>query len=128
MAENGAEESAARTLTRAYYDSWKEGMNRFDQERLRSILAPDLRFEGPIAGRVEGAERFIRGLTGFVRSMHGIHFLQEVYAPDQAAVLYDAALPGGTTRFVEFFRVAGGRIAALTLFYDAHQYRELGGE
>ena len=45
-------------LVLAYYDSWKNGMASYDEKRLRSILASDLQFEGPIAGKGAARKRF----------------------------------------------------------------------
>jgi ketosteroid isomerase-like protein len=115
-------------LVDTYYDSWKNGIGSFDQARLGAILAEDLDFEGPIAGRRTGAAGFIGGLRRFVEGLQApIRILQQVGSGDEAAVLYDADLPGGTMRFAEFFVVEDGRIRAIKLLYDAAQYRALGG-
>lgn len=118
----------AATLVRAYYDSWQNGIATFDKERLSGILAEDLDFEGSIAGKRRGAAGFMVGLQRFVEGLKPpIHIQQQVEAGDQAAVLYDAEIPGGSMRFAEFFRVEHGRIASIRLLYDAGQYRALGG-
>ena len=116
-------------LVRAYYDSWKNGIASFDRDRLTEILAADFDFEGPIAGKRRGPSAgFIAGLQRFVEGLQRpIAVLQEVDAKDQAAVLYDAELPGGVMRFAEFFELKDGHITALKLMYDATQYRALGG-
>ncbi|HZV48571.1 MAG TPA: nuclear transport factor 2 family protein [Candidatus Dormibacteraeota bacterium] len=114
-------------VVRAYYDSWTGGIDTFDEARLRGLLAPDLHFEGPIAGKRTEAEPFLRGLANFVGVMRGIRMLHQVYDEDEAAVLYDAELPGGMVRFAEFFRVEGDRIRSLVLHYDAGEYRARGG-
>ena len=114
-------------LVSAYYDILKDGMASFDEGRLRAILAPDLAFEGPIAGNVVGAERFITGVSGFAGTMRGLTMVHQVRAGDEAAALYDAEMPGGTVRFAEFFQVAEGRIQSLRLLYDASEYRARGG-
>jgi ketosteroid isomerase-like protein len=118
----------AGQLVTAYYDSWRNGSSTFDETRLEAILAQDLDFEGPIAGKRRGAAGFVRGLARFVDGLQApIQVLQQVDSDNQAAVIYDADLPGGTMRFAEFFEVDGGRISALRLLYDAAQYRALGG-
>ena len=78
----------------------------FDADRLRAILAPDLRFDGSITGRRVGAEPFIAGAAAFASAARRITMLQR----EPTAALYDAELPGGTVRFAEFFQVADGRI------------------
>jgi ketosteroid isomerase-like protein len=115
-------------LVNAYYDSWKDGIAAFDARRLGEILAENLDFEGPIAGKRRGAAGFIGGLTRFVEGLQApISVLQVVESADQAAALYDAQLPTGTMRFAEFFQVEDGRIEGIKLVYDAAQYRALGG-
>src|SRR5436853_186525 len=47
-----------------YYDSWKGGPAAFDAARLRSLLADDLDFEGPIAGHRREADGFVQALAG----------------------------------------------------------------
>jgi hypothetical protein len=123
MTRNGSGE-----LIGAYYDSWRSGMVSFDGARLDAILAEDLDFEGPIAGKRRGAAGFIGGLARFVEGLQApIEVLQMVVSPSGAAALYDTALPAGSMRFAEFFQLADGRINAIKLVYDTTQYRALGG-
>jgi SnoaL-like domain len=114
-------------LESAYYEILQAEAESYDPQRLRSILVPDLDFDGPIAGHAQGADRFTRGVAGFIETQQGIRFLQQVVTPDAAAVLYDADLPGGTLRFAEFFRFGGGQIASITLLYDPGRYTAFGG-
>jgi ketosteroid isomerase-like protein len=114
-------------LVQAYYDSWKDGIESFNEPRLRDILAPDLHFEGPIAGKRDSVEPFLLGLEDFVRSMKAYEPVQQVCSGAEAAVLYDCALgpSKGTLRFAEFFRVRDGRIQELRLLYDAAEFKRL---
>jgi ketosteroid isomerase-like protein len=112
-------------LVRAYYETLGDGT--FDGDRLRAILAPQLAFEGPLAGQRVGAEMFIKGVTGFAETMKGQTMLHQLHAGDEAAVLYDAEMPGGSVRFAEFFRAADGKIQSLRLLFDATAYRARGG-
>jgi ketosteroid isomerase-like protein len=120
--------SETAELVRAYYDSWRNGIASFDRDTLTRILAEDLDFEGPIAGKRRGAAGFIGGLQRFVEGLQKpIDVQQQVESAGEAAVLYEAEIPGGAMRFAEFFRVQGGRIGSIKLLYDAAQYRALGG-
>lgn len=115
-------------LVSSYYDSWRNGIASFDKTQVAGILAENLDFEGPIAGKRQGAAGFIGGLARFVEGLQApIRVLQQVDSDHQAAALYDADLPNGTMRFAEFFQVDGGRIPAIKLVYDPAQYRALGG-
>jgi hypothetical protein len=113
----------ASELVREYYDT----LTRFDPARLRAILAPELVFEGPIAGRRVGAEGFVKGASGFAQAVKRVDMLHLLDSGEEAAALYDAELPGGTVRFAEFFAVEDGRIRSLRLLYDAAEYRAAGG-
>lgn len=126
MSTNTAAERTA-ALVDAYYEAWKGGITTFDEERVRALLAPDLAFDGPIAGRRTGAEPFLKGLTGLARVMTAFHPLQRLCGDAEASALYDCDLPGGRVRFAEFFRIAGDRIQAITLLYDAGEFQRRGG-
>ena len=69
-------------------DTYYELLGDFDPERLRAILADDLVFEGPIAGRRVGADAFVEGAAMFARASRGIAMLQR----EPSAALYDAEL------------------------------------
>ena len=114
-------------LVLAYYDSWKNGMADFDETRLKAILAPDLEFEGPFAGRQHGAQALLPGLIGFVKTLKELRFVQKVQSGNEAAVLYDCdiTLPAGTFRFVEFFRVEDDKIQQINLVFDTSEFRKL---
>ena len=123
-----ASKKSTAELVGAYYNNWQDGVSSFDPAQLAMILAEDLDFEGPIAGKRQGAAGFIGGLNRFAEGLRSpIRVLQRVDSGNHAAVLYDADLPQGTMRFAEFFDIGSGRIKAIKLLYDAAQYRALGG-
>jgi ketosteroid isomerase-like protein len=117
----------AQELVNAYYASWTGGADAFDEERLRSILAPDLDFQGPLAGHRVGAEGFIRGVYNVAGTLKEFRLLQRLDQADEVSVLYDCDLtrPEGTHRFAEFFRIRDGRIQAINLLYDGTEWRKL---
>jgi hypothetical protein len=84
-------------------------------------------FEGPIAGHAVGAERFSKGVTGFIETMRSLNMVHQLYAGNMAATLYGAQMHGGTVRFAEFFHVENGMVRTLRLVYDAAEYRVRGG-
>jgi hypothetical protein len=116
------------TVVGTYYRILAGGIDNYrDGQELAPLLADDLDFEGPIAGRVTGAARFRQGVKGFIANVRRIDVLQEVTGPAGAAVLYDAELPQGVVRFAEFFTFTDGRISRLRLHYDPADYRAKGG-
>gem|GEM_PF-707617 len=126
MMETAKTQTAA--VIDAYYESWRGGIESFDETGVTAILAEDLNFEGPIAGKRRGAAGFVGGLRRFVEGLRApVVMLQRVDSGDSGATLYDADLPRGTMRFAEFFTARDGRIRSIRLLYDAARYRELGG-
>ena len=116
------------TALRTYYAILLGGAERYgDGQELLPLLADGFTFDGPIAGRVEGVERFAHGVKGFIETVREIAFIQAVATDDGAAVLYDAALPSATVRFAEFFEFERGLIRALRIHYNAADYIAAGG-
>lgn len=114
-------------IIETYYEILQSGSERFDPERLQAILAPDLVFEGPIAGHRTGAAPFLKGVAGFVATLRHLEMLQLLVTDGQAAALYEAELPGGTLRFAEFFELDAATITSLRLLFDPTEYRNRGG-
>ncbi len=110
-----------------YYQILQGGAHEFDPVRLGALLAPDLVFEGPIAGHRIGADPFVQGVAGFVGTTRGLVMCQLVVGAGQAAALYDAELPGGPLRFAEFFELREGLITTIRLVFDPDKYIKLGG-
>ena len=52
-----------------YYASWRNGISSFDENRVRGVLDENLDFEGPIAGKRQGAAGFVGGLKRFVEGL-----------------------------------------------------------
>jgi ketosteroid isomerase-like protein len=119
--------TTAADLVQAYYDSWQHGMATFDEPRLRAILAPDLLFEGPIAGSRTGLDPFMRGLANFVSAMKSFRLVQQVHAASDSAAVYDCEVgpTAGSQRFAEFIHVENERIQSIRLVFDATEFRKL---
>ncbi|QBS44409.1 nuclear transport factor 2 family protein [Nocardia sp. CS682] len=118
----------APAILREYYRILTGGIENYgDGADLAPLLAADLHFEGPIAGPVTGAARFLQGVRGFIANVQKIDLIQEVHGPDGTAVLYDAHLPEGVTRLAEFFTFAEEKIQRLCILYDPADYLAKGG-
>lgn len=119
---------SAPSVLQAYYRVLTGGIDNYEDGReLAPLLAEDLDFEGPIAGRVTGAAPFRQGVKGFIANVSKIDLIQEVHGPDGTAILYDAHMPKGIVRFTEFFQFADGKIQRLRLQYDPADYVAKGG-
>lgn len=115
------------TLSR-YYEILGAGIEAYaDGRDLAPLLTDDFVFEGPIAGRIAGGDRFARGVRGFIETVRAIEPLQVVLGDTGAAVLYDAEMPGGAVRFSEYFELEGDRIRELRIQYNAADYLGKGG-
>jgi hypothetical protein len=113
--------SEANTV-RKYHDSWTQR----DMDTARSCLADDLDFQGPIDA-FSTADAFIATLGGFAAMLSRVDLLQEFYADDAAALLYDCVTnsPAGTIRTAEFFSLRDGKIATIRLVFDATALRQV---
>lgn len=115
------------TLSR-YYDILGAGVDAYaDGRDLLRLLTEDFVFDGPIAGRVAGGDRFAHGVRGFIEATKQITPLQAVVTTTDAAVMYDAELPGGVVRFAEFFELDGDKIRELRIQYNPTDYLAKGG-
>jgi len=120
-------EAAPEVLER-YYRILTAGIDAYDPDgELRTLLADDLEFEGPISGKRTGAAGFCQGVRGFIANVSAIDVIQEVHGADASAMLYDAQMPGGIVRLAEFFRLDDGRISTLRIHYDPAEYTQQGG-
>lgn len=88
-------------------------------ERIEALLAPDVKFRGPMMTRTSAAE-----LVGALKRLGAIHVRNEVrriFADgDEVCVIYDFVTdtPAGALPTIEWLRFAGDRIAAIDLYYD----------
>jgi ketosteroid isomerase-like protein len=73
-----AHDDRATTAAAIYFDAWQAG----DFARLRSVLADDVDFAGPL-GRVKGGDECLRGLEGLAKIMTGIQ-IRKVFTAGSA--------------------------------------------
>jgi hypothetical protein len=111
-------------LVHAYYDSWKNGAETYDEARLRTVLHPQLVFESP-TGRKDKLDDFLPGLARFAKTVKGQRMLQLFAVGAEAAAIYDCQLtaPVDVLRCAEIFRVDGEHIVSIRLVFDASAYR-----
>lgn len=121
--------SSAPRVLQDYYRILTSGADAYGHgEQLRPLLSPHLDFAGSLAGHhPDSTDGFLHGVSGFIATVRDIDVVREVHGRDGSAVLYDAALPGGTVRFAEFFGYRDGVIDTLDLHYDGPDYLAKGG-
>jgi hypothetical protein len=122
--------SSAPSLLQHYYRILTGGLEAYgDGAELRPLLSGHLEFHGTLAGDVPDAtDGFLQGVTGFIGTVRRINVLREVHDSNGSAVLYDAAMPGGTVRFAEVFTYDDGVISSVYLHYDGQDYLAKGGQ
>lgn len=121
--------SGASATLREYYRVLTGGADAFgDGHDLRPLLSDHLDFTGSLAGHVSDAtDGFLHGVAGFISTVRSIDVVREIHGRNEAAVLYDAEMPGGPVRFAEFFTFHDGVIDTLNLHYDGPDYIAKGG-
>jgi ketosteroid isomerase-like protein len=103
-----------RSLAETYFRSWKEQ----DFETLRSVLADDVTFRGPL-GRADGADECIAGLQGMAPTVADIVVLKRlVDGPDVVSVfeLHTEHAPPCLT--ANWSHVENGKIASIRTVFD----------
>lgn len=117
---SGAAET--RSVVEGYFAAWTSKK----VDAAYSLLAPDLRFDGPTA-TYESAEAFRPALVGFAGMTKAARMLDLVVDGDRAAMLYECELPPpvGLIKISSFFRVTSGKIATYGTYFDATELRKL---
>jgi hypothetical protein len=104
----------AGELAAAYYESWQAR----DFDRLRSLLADDVTFQGPL-GTADGAEACAAGVEGMSRIVTEVA-VRHIFAAGQDAVTWfdlhtEVAPPCPTASWIH---VADGRIQTIQATFD----------
>ncbi|GAA4605210.1 hypothetical protein BJY16_005298 [Actinoplanes octamycinicus] len=91
-------------------------------------LADTFTFRSPL---ISSADRtgHLAGLPMFLQVVTGVDLISELYGDAEATLVYDVhtALPVGTQRTAEHFRLEDGRITAITLIFDATRWHAVMG-
>jgi limonene-1,2-epoxide hydrolase len=107
-----------RAVATTYFQSWQDR----DFDTLRSLLADDVTFRGPL-GTADGAEECLQGLQGMAQMITDIK-IQKIFV-DGSDVLtwYDlhttVADPAPTANWS---RLADGKITAIRATFDARPF------
>jgi hypothetical protein len=105
------------TVATTYFDAWKAN----DFHTMRSMVADDVIFEGPLATLV-GAEDYIKGIRGLSQIISEIVILK-VFVEDQDVLTWyemrtTLAFPAAVANWVH---VEEGKITALRVAFDARE-------
>jgi ketosteroid isomerase-like protein len=111
-----------RQTVRAYHDARFLG----DVPAAVAHLAERFTFQSPLMNS-DDAVGHLAGLAGFLQVVTGVDMISELYGETEATLVYDVhtATPVGTQRTAEHFRLQDGRIASITLIFDATAWRPM---
>ena len=104
----------AADLAEAYFTSWQER----DFTRLRTLLADDVTFAGPLA-TIDGADECVAGLEGMARVLDKIEVKERLAEKSSVITWFDLhttiAAPAPTANWM---RVEGGLITEIRVAFD----------
>jgi ketosteroid isomerase-like protein len=108
----------ATTAAATYFEAWKAR----DFARLRSVLADDVDFAGPL-GTAKGGEDCLRGLEGMSQIMTGIE-VRKVFddGPDVLTWFDLATKVAETVPVANWMHVEDGKIARIRVTFDARGF------
>ncbi len=111
MADNAA------NLAKTYFDAWKA--NDFDT--MRSLVAEDVRFEGPLATLV-GAEDYMKGIRGLSSLISQI-VIRKVFVDGQDVLTWYEmhTMVASPVAVANWLHVEEGKITALRVAFDARE-------
>jgi hypothetical protein len=109
-------DDAAKVAT-TYFDAWKT--NDFDT--MRSLVAEDVRFEGPLA-TLESAEDYIKGIQGLSQIISKI-VIQKIFVDGQDVLTwYDMhTTVASPVPVANWLHVEEGKITSLRVAFDARE-------
>lgn len=107
----------ARALVERYHEAWKQ----HDFDTARSLLHDDVSFRGPI-DTFERADDYIEALRRLQPMLEGVEDDKIVSEGDDVVVLFELITPRGRAPVAEWYRVEGGKIAAVRVYFDARPF------
>ncbi len=105
--------STPTDLARTYFDAWQAG----DWDRLRSILADDATFAGPM-GVADDAEACIAGLRGMSKMITRLEIRAMVADETDVITWYDLVVGDKTLPTANWSHAEEGRITRIRAAFD----------
>jgi hypothetical protein len=105
------------SVATTYFDAWKA--NDFDT--MRSLVADDVRFEGPLA-KLAGAEGYIKGIRGLSQVISEI-VIQKVFVDGRDVLTWYEmhTTVASPVAVANWLHVEGGKITTLRVAFDARE-------
>lgn len=108
-------------------ENYSRALSARDFETARSLLADDLRFEGPI-DTFDRADDYINAIKGLFGMARGFEHQATIAQGDDVAVFYRLDTPVAVAPVAEWYRVQGGKIAQLRAYFDARPFAPPAGQ
>ena len=106
-------DAAATAAT--YFDAWQAR----DFARLRSVLADDVEFAGPLA-QVKGSDDCLRGLRGMAQIMTGLDVRRVFHDEPDVLTWFDLSTSvAQTVPVANWMHVRDGKITQIRVVFDA---------
>ncbi len=102
-------------------DSYSHALEARDFTAARSLLADNLRFEGPI-DRFEKADDYIKAITGLYGMVKGIEHQATITEGENVATFYVLDTPVAQAPVAEWYTVRGGKIVQIRTYFDARPF------
>ena len=114
MAEHAGSMIDTATAAATYFEAWRDR----DFARLRSVLADDVEFAGPL-GEVKGGDDCLSGLEGLSRIVTGIDIHKVFIAGPDVLTWYDMATSvAGPVPVANWMHIENGKIARIRVAFD----------
>jgi ketosteroid isomerase-like protein len=105
-------------VAESFFDAWTSK----DFERARSLLRADISFEGPI-DRFTDADSYVASLRQLSGIVTGADKQKVFVDGDDVCVIYDLkTAPVPSSRTCEWYRVRDGKIASVSVVFDARPF------
>lgn len=107
--------ATAVDVAATYFEAWRDR----DFGRLRSVLADDVEFTGPLAS-IRGADVCLKGLQGLAGITTGIDIQKVFVDGNDTLTWYDLSTSvAETVPVANWIRVEDGRITSIRVAFDA---------
>jgi SnoaL-like domain len=103
-----------RALAAAYFESWRAA----DVPRLRSILADDVSFSGPLA-QVDGADEYADSIRGLFQATEKVVVHKMWVDGEDVLTWFDLHMPGApATAVAQWCHVQNGKVKRVQVTFD----------
>src|SRR5919108_1248747 len=119
--EEGSLMADAAAVAEGFFDAWTSK----DFQRARSLLHDDVSFEGPI-DTFNDADSYLASLQQLSGIVTGAEKQKVFVDGDDVCVIYDLkTAPVPSSRTCDWYRVRDGRIASVSVVFDARPFAPL---